>query len=81
MQTSLLIKPWTNSKHQEIDNQVGPLDLEPLDQDLIPKVSQNAMLKEEDQQLGQELETENPSTQAGGADVNNVLQKILLLFV
>ena len=75
------MKPWANNKHQELENQVGPRDLEQLDQDLIPRVSQNAMLKEEDQQLGQELETENPSTQAGGADVNNVLQKILLLFV
>ena len=80
MSTSLLIKLWANRKHQKLDDQVGPLDLEQLDQDLIPKVFQNAMLKEEDQQEGQELETENPSARAGGADVKNVLQKILLLF-
>ena len=79
MSTSLLIKLWANRKHQKLDDQVGPLDLEQLDQDLIPKVFQNAMLKEEDQQEGQELETENPSARAGGADVKNVLQKILLL--
>ena len=77
MSTSLLIKLWANRKHQKLDDQVGPLDLEQLDQDLILKVSRNAMLKEEDQQIGQE--TENPSAQAGGADVKNVLQKILLL--
>ena len=80
MSTSLLIKLWANSKHQKLDDQVGPLDLEQLGQDLIPKVSQNATLKEEDQQEGQDLETENPSARAGEADVKNVLQKILLLF-
>ena len=69
------MKPWANNKHQELENQVGPRDLEQLDQDLIPKVFQNAMLKEEDQQEGQELETENPSARAGGADVKMFYRK------